>query len=346
MGTTRSEREAAAVERLKVLLREVAALREEVRGMKGKLYRISNQPFKLDMKNKDEFRRYTKPAEMAKAINTLGGIIEGILLDGEVNAQETEELRQWALEHEYLVRKEPFREILELINGALADGTITVEELEDVKWVCNKFKLEGSYYDSVTASIQQLQGLCHGILADGHVNEAEMAGLRNWMSDHNFLARLYPFDEIHSILNYIMESGNAGDDELLMLKALFLQYSNIRVETIRASLAEEVGHTYQIRGFCAVSPEVVFEGKRFCFTGESGRATRAELQAFIREMGGIPQNNVTKDLDFLIVGDAGSAAWAFSCYGRKVEKALEYRQAGCALVVVQEGDFWGAAGGQ
>lgn len=296
------------------------------------------------MKSPNEIRRFTKPAEMAKAVNTLGGIIEGILLDGEVNAEEVEELRQWALEHEYLVTKEPFREILELVHGALADGTITVEELEDVQWVCNKFKLEGSYYDSITASLQQLQGLCHGILADGHVNEAELAGLRTWMREHFYLARLYPFDEIHSILHFIMENGRAGDDELLMLKAIFLQYANIRVETVRASLVEEVGHTYQIKGFCAVAPEVVFEGRRFCFTGESGRATRSQLQSYISQMGGIPQNNVTKDLDFLIVGDAGSEAWAFSCYGRKVEKALEYRQAGCTLVVVQERDFWGAAG--
>ena len=296
------------------------------------------------MKKPTDYRQFTGPAEMAKAIHTLGGIIEGILLDGEINNLEMGELRQWAAEHLHLVHKEPFREILELVEDALTDGVLTTEELEDVQWVCNKFKLEGSYYDSVTASIQQLQGLCHGILADGKVNEVEMMGLHAWMGDHSYLAKYYPFDEIHSILHYILEAGHVSDDELLMLKALFLQYADIRVETIRASLSEEVGHTYNLRGFCAVSPEVVFEGRRFCFTGASERATRWELQSFIEQQGGLPQNNVTKELHYLVVGDAGNPCWAYSCYGRKVEKALEYRQVGCPLVIVQESDFWRAAG--
>ena len=31
---------------------------------------------------------------------------------------------------------------------------------------------------------------------------------------------------------------------------------------------------------------------------------------------------MTKKTDYLIVGDNGNQAWAFACYGRKVEKAL------------------------
>jgi NAD-dependent DNA ligase len=189
-----------------------------------------------------------------------------------------------------------------------------------------------------------LQGLCHGILADGQINEAELSGLRAWLDAHRELRKYYPFDELETILEAIVDGGSFGDDESLMLKALFLQYADIREQSVRSMLVGEVGDTYNLKGFCAVSPEIAFEGKRFCFTGESKLATRSQLQGVITRLGGKPENNVVKGLDYLIVGDGGSSCWAFSCYGRKVEKAIELRRAGGPVVIVQERDFWRAAG--
>lgn len=296
------------------------------------------------MRDPNEYRRYTKPAEMEKAIHTLYGIIEGMLMDGVVNRLEVNELRYWSADYSHLVTKEPFREILHLVDTALEDNQLTIEELEDIQWVCNKFGREGTYYDTVTCSLQELQGLCHGILADGAVNEEEMTGLHRWIGNHSYLSKFYPFDEIHSVLHFILQDGHVSDDEILMLKALFFQYADIRDYVVRSALSSEIGTTYNTKGFCAIAPEIVFPDSRFCFTGESPRAPRSQLQQFIVQQGGIPQNNVTKELHYLVVGEAGNPCWAYSCYGRKVEKALEYRKAGLPLLIVQEGDFWAAAG--
>ncbi len=62
----------------------------------------------------------------------------------------------------------------------------------------------------------------------------------------------------------------------------------------------------------------------------------------ISALGGIPTKSLTKKTDYLIVGDNGNQAWAFACYGRKVEKALELRKNGHKISLIHEFDFMDA----
>ena len=54
------------------------------------------------------------------------------------------------------------------------------------------------------------------------------------------------------------------------------------------------------------------------------------------------QNNITNNTSYLIVGNDGNPCWAYSCYGRKVEDAIERRKKGQHLTIVNEVDFWDA----
>ena len=89
-------------------------------------------------------------------------------------------------------------------------------------------------------------------------------------------------------------------------------------------------------------PEIIFEDKLFCLTGESPRATKTDISLRIENMGGKVIDNVRKDLDYLIVLADGDSCWAFSCYGRKVEKAIKYRKDGLHIVIAHENDLWDA----
>jgi hypothetical protein len=53
-------------------------------------------------------------------------------------------------------------------------------------------------------------------------------------------------------------------------------------------------------------------------------------------------NNVVKDTNYLVVGNKGNPCWVYSCYGRKVEKAVELRKAGHKIMIIHEDDFWDA----
>lgn len=47
----------------------------------------------------------------------------------------------------------------------------------------------------------------------------------------------------------------------------------------------------------------------------------------------------SKKVNYLVVGGEGNPCWAYACYGRKVEKAVELRRQGHPIVIVHENDF-------
>ena len=105
---------------------------------------------------------------------------------------------------------------------------------------------------------------------------------------------------------------------------------------------DELREKYSIFGVCAINPTVSFEGKIFCFTGESLRAKRAVIAETISKLGGVLKSSVSVKTDYLIVGNSGNPCWAYACYGRKIEDAVTLRQAGAKVVIVNETDFWNA----
>lgn len=51
------------------------------------------------------------------------------------------------------------------------------------------------------------------------------------------------------------------------------------------------------------------------------------------------RGNQHSKLNYLVIGAEGNPCWAFACYGRKVEKAVELRKKGVRVVIVHENDF-------
>ena len=88
-----------------------------------------------------------------------------------------------------------------------------------------------------------------------------------------------------------------------------------------------------------MTPEVSFKGNKFCFTGTSQRwKPRSQFEREVTELGGLFSNRVVKDLTYLVVGSEGNSAWAYSCYGRKVEQAAQMRRNGHQILIVHELD--------
>jgi NAD-dependent DNA ligase len=93
---------------------------------------------------------------------------------------------------------------------------------------------------------------------------------------------------------------------------------------------------------CSACPVIQFAGMKFCFTGESSRSPRAELEATVTRLGGSVVSAPSGKVDFLIVGADGNPCWAFACYGRKIEQAMALRKSGARIVLVHENDFYDA----
>lgn len=249
----------------------------------------------------------------------------------------------WCSLHEHMRERHPFSELFPAIEMILQDGKIDEDEKQDLLWMCNNFINGSSFYDDATSSIQFLSGLVHGLMADGDLSDEEIKALKLWLDDNDFLQGTYPFDELSSMIHTILEDKIITDDERNSLIAFI---GNLIEFKDSYNLSEpnfaELRKKYSVCGVCAFCPDVTIKGKRFCFTGESYRSSRSEIQEEVEKRGGLFRKAVSSKTDYLVVGNAGNPCWAYACYGRKIEEAISLRKNGAKLQIINETDFWDA----
>ena len=294
-----------------------------------------------ELKEIQDYRKFTKPSELHKAVNTLRGIVAGITTDYKISDDEVNELSHWCLQHANLIDRHPFNELIPMIQTAYQDGILEESEANDIVWLCNNFVSDSDYYNLVTSGLQFLGGLIHGILADGVITDSEIHTLKSWITSNDYLAGCYPFDEIESLLLTILMDGKITEDERNMLTAFLSNFIDLKYSyNLTSADMEALKSKYSIGGICSVCQSIDFKNNLFCFTGQSTRATRNEIATIICHEGGNFKNNLTNSTRYLIVGNDGNPCWAYSCYGRKIEDAINRRKAGQLLTIVNEIDFW------
>lgn len=281
--------------------------------------------------------RFTGKGRLEKSINSLLGLLEGITIDGKVTSGEINILLMWLDDHEDVAQLHPFNELVPAVAKAVADGVLDDEERQDLLWLCERLR-STQFFDMVTADMQRLHALVGGISADREVTTEEMRGLSDWLSEHEHLKSCWPYDEIESLTTKVLADGRVDDAEQKMLLAFFTEFLAVLDErTIVNPLA--IGPEKTLGTLCAVTPVIHFSGSAFCFTGASAKYKRIEFENLVQELGGEAHGNVTAKLNYLIIGAEGNPCWAFACYGRKVEKAVELRRKGVRVVIVHENDF-------
>ena len=239
------------------------------------------------MKEIEDYRTFTKPAELHKAVNTLKGLVAGITTDYQISEDEVNELSHWCISHYDLIDRHPFSELIPLIQSVYEDGVLTKEEMNNIVWLCNNFVSDSDYYNLVTSSLQFLSGLIYGIMADNKITDDEIFALKSWVTANDFLSGCYPFDEIESLILSILEDGKITDEERNILKAFFSNFIDLSTSyNLNEKDLSALKERYSISGICAVCQNIDFDGNLFCFTGQSSRTTRNEIASLIEDLGG------------------------------------------------------------
>lgn len=295
----------------------------------------------------DRYRHFTSRQRVDKAAQTFYGLVKGITIDAQLNVLEVAELLNWTREYADLLGMAPFNELKAKLDEVMVDRHISPEEQEDLLWVCRNMMPQSDFYDQITRSIQQLHGIMHGIMADGAITLDEASGLQDWIDEHECLKGTYPYDELESLLAAVLKDHKIDAEEQRVLKQFFesfVDYSFAKKVSDEAKRVRSNRPTkeFTLPGICAMCPDISFPGRNFTFTGTSHRATRKQIAQQIIALGATFAPNVCERTQYLVVGAAGNPCWAFSCYGRKVEKAVEMRRAGVPIVIVHENDFWDA----
>jgi hypothetical protein len=306
--------------------------------------KILAQPLPSERKNvmhpdHDEYLKYMGRARLDKAVNTLLGILQGISFDSRIDGKEISLLDQWLRENSEFRNCHPFTELIPVLEESLLDECLEKEEYLDLLWICEKLR-STEYYGATTADIQILHGILGGIISDGIITEPELKGLSAWISDHEYLAGCWPYDEIGSLVLGVLADKKIDEQEQRLLNDFFGEFIP-GLAPVPAGYSSERGKS--ITGLCAVCPNVVFPGSIFCFTGSSPQHTRKDFCKIVEDRRGIASKSVNKDINYLVIGSGGNPCWAYACYGRKVEQAIDLRRKGHRLLLVHENDFLDAA---
>lgn len=283
------------------------------------------------------YLRFSSRARMMKSIESLLGLIEGIEIDKDINKKELTFLDEWLLSLEDVKSKHPFNEIIPMVENSIKNRKISEEEKEDILWLCKKLASDSPYDDSVSSDIRRLHGILGGVAADGKILKKELVGLREWLSDHEDLKTCWPYDEIDSLISSVMADKKIDAKEHKMLLHWFSEFVQRADERVVGTPPIKINGT--ITGLCAVTPDIKFNGSLFCLTGASSRYKRSDLVEIIRKFNGNYTDYINKSVNYLIVGAEGNPCWQYACYGRKVEKAVEFRKAGLKLLIIHENDF-------
>lgn len=184
-----------------------------------------------------------------------------------------------------------------------------------------------NYQRRVDAGIDELVGLIKGIVADQEVTVREAEILSGWVSNHPEIAGDWPCNVLVCRLNRIFEDERVDDDEREELKDVLLEIvgqSESLIETPTTALP-----------LCRPAPEVIFDQNTFVLTGRFAYGPRRVCEAEVLERGGRVSNLVTLQTSYLVIGSVGSRDWIHSSWGRKIEKAVQYRPL-CPIAVISE----------
>lgn len=252
-------------------------------------------------------------ANATAAMTDLYGIALGVTIDRNVRPEEHRAFEDWMARYNIYAKQPFFNEAFTLLRTVLKDGVITPEEQERILGFTRPFLNAGFTCES-TSSMQELIGLIRGIGADGKINLTEATGLRSWMSVHDSLHRDKTFSKVFTVLEDILADGIVSEDEEKTLLNVF----------------DSIINPDNNEG------EIEFQGRHFCLTGDFLSGSKKDIANEIEAHGGTVRNNVSKKIDYVVVGGKGSDQYAFGSYGTKVKKAMELQDQGCSIQIVYE----------
>lgn len=264
------------------------------------------------------FEQYVSSPVIRKSISEFYGIVRGFSIDNMILPEEVAYIKKWREEHVQYSSMEEIGAIIAVIDRILEDQVVTVEETFEIQQSIRKY-MDGISSSPVTLATQILNGIMEGIIVDGKISTDEGENLRRWLYDNIHLSGHYPFDKIISILEEALSDSTISREE-----------SEYITETIQSILNPVDALKEQVNSV---------NGKHVCLSGNFAYGSKADVEKYIIQQGGIIDSSVKKSTNILLVGACECQAYSNGTYGTKVKKAIEYNQKGCTIQIVKESDL-------
>lgn len=166
----------------------------------------------------------------------------------------------------------------------------------------------------------ELLGLVKGVLADGVVSEEEADALYRWLAAFPDAVAMWPGDVIARRVRKIFADGVVTREEREDLAELLGELAGAKLGIVNG-LQEAPGLPLD-----QPPPEVEIPGRVFVLTGRFAFGPRKVCEDAVRDLGGWTEPNVTLATNYVVVGTFCSRDWIHTSFGRKIEKAVNYRE--------------------
>lgn len=176
--------------------------------------------------------------------------------------------------------------------------------------------------------VNELIGLCHGLLADGTIDQSESQFLLRWVESNRQATENPLVNAIYQRLTDMLKDGNLDDDEQRELVESIVAFVG------GAPMPDGIKYATTLP-ITNPEPKIELPGARFCFTGTFAYGTRSDCESAVIAQGA-SAGALTKATDYLVIGVYATDSWAHSSYGRKIEKAVEMRNGGHRIAIVGE----------
>jgi len=170
---------------------------------------------------------------------------------------------------------------------------------------------------NVGKSLDELSGLCKGILFDGKLDDKEIILLDRWLTDNAHVAQYWPADVIAARIKEILADGVITAEESKELQIILEKAIGGKPDV------QQVTNLATRLPLTEPPPDILISGRTFCFTGKFVFGTRTRCQAAVSSLGGMSASNVSRVLDYLVIGTIASRDWIHTTHGRKIEAALD-----------------------
>lgn len=177
--------------------------------------------------------------------------------------------------------------------------------------------------------IDELIGICRGIVADGSIAEDEAIFLGQWIEGHREIADKWPVNVVYARVTEMLRDGTMTGTEradlLETLRRLTGEGSPLRPQNQPTTLPLDLPE-----------PPVRFDGSTFCLTGKFVFGSMLDCEEAILEFGGSIAESPTHDTDYLVIGELCSPDWIHTTFGRSIERAMELREQGEDITIISE----------
>lgn len=206
----------------------------------------------------------------------------------------------------------------------LASGAAPADAGGNVGDVAARYKAK-----ELERAVDELLGVCKGIIADGRVDTNEVVFLKSWLEQNRELATIWPANVLSERIGKIFEDGIVDQTEREELAELLYRITGEKpgieeAMKLAASLAIDFPE-----------PRLEFEGKTYCLSGRFAYGPRAKCEAAVRQRGGVCHEHPNPETDFLVIG-ALADSQADLEHGRNIEFVVTNAPARSRTAIVSE----------